>query len=177
MAAKAAESGWASLKKFCLLAWLPLCLESYNECLLQKVPYGITSCLGKSRTAPIYEPIVVVVSKMNGQMEILWTSTTKANLNCYPNHGLSKVIFVYSIPMGHDLSNINMKIACNKDIGGILGVKDSMVAHILGKGGSSPCQFASTEARKTARKVKDPKGKAKRGRARSLNNPLDSTLN
>src|SRR5258708_18295352 len=108
MAAKAAESGWASLKKFCLLAWLPLCLEPYNECLLQKVPYGITFCLGKSRTAPIYEPIVVVVSKMNSQMEILWTLPTKAKLNCYPNHGLSRVIFVYSIPMRRHLSNLHI---------------------------------------------------------------------
>jgi hypothetical protein len=39
-----------------------------------------------------------------------------------------------------------------------------MLAHILGKGGGSPCPNASSEARKTARKVKDPKGKGKRGR-------------
>jgi hypothetical protein len=39
-----------------------------------------------------------------------------------------------------------------------------MIAHILGKGGSSPCPNASTDARKTARKTKDPKGKEKRER-------------
>jgi hypothetical protein len=38
-----------------------------------------------------------------------------------------------------------------------------MLAHILGKGGSSLCPNASSEAWKTARKVKDPKGKGKRG--------------
>jgi len=54
--------------------------------------------------------------------------------------------------------------ACKKGIGGILGVKDSMVAHILGKGGNSPCPNASSEARKTARKVKNPEGEGKRGR-------------
>jgi len=42
-----------------------------------------------------------------------------------------------------------------------------MVAHILGKGGNQPCPYTSAEARKTARKVKDPKGKAKRGRESS----------
>jgi hypothetical protein len=91
----------------------------------------------------------------------------KASLNCYPNHGLLKVIFMYSMPKGHDLSNINMEIACKKDISGVLGVKDSIVAHILGKGDNSLCPFASTEARKTVRKVKDPKGKAKQGRESS----------
>jgi hypothetical protein len=39
-----------------------------------------------------------------------------------------------------------------------------MVAHILGKSGSKPCPNASTEARKTARKAKDPKAKGKRER-------------
>ena len=34
--------------------------------------------------------------------------------------------------------------------------------HILGKGGGSPCPNASSEAQKTARKVKDLKGKGKR---------------
>ena len=70
----------------------------------------------------------------------------------------------------HSLSNIKIiqyGKACKKDIGGVLGVKDSMVAHILGKGGNSPCPYASAEARKTARQVKDPKGKAKRGRESS----------
>jgi len=42
-----------------------------------------------------------------------------------------------------------------------------MVAHILGKGGNNPCHNASAEARKTARSVKDPKGKAKRERETS----------
>jgi hypothetical protein len=39
-----------------------------------------------------------------------------------------------------------------------------MVTHILGKGGNSPCPNASSEARKTAKQVKDPKGGGKRGR-------------
>ena len=54
--------------------------------------------------------------------------------------------------------------ACKKGIGGVLGVKDSMVAHILGKGGNSPCPNTSSEAWKTAKKVKGPKGEGKRGR-------------
>ena len=54
--------------------------------------------------------------------------------------------------------------ACKKGIGGILRVKDSMVAHILGKGGNSPGPNASLEAQKTAKKLKDLKGEGKRGR-------------
>ena len=53
--------------------------------------------------------------------------------------------------------------ACKKGIGGILRVKDSMVVHILGKGGNSPCPNTSSEAQKTAKKLKDLKGEGKRG--------------
>lgn len=50
--------------------------------------------------------------------------------------------------------------ACKAGIGGVLGVKDSMIAHILGKNGRDPCPNASDDAQKTARKEKkDPKGK------------------
>ncbi|KAF8883353.1 hypothetical protein CPB84DRAFT_1850995 [Gymnopilus junonius] len=54
--------------------------------------------------------------------------------------------------------------ACNRDVGGVLGVSSSMIAHILGKNGSKPCPNTSSEAHKTARKAKDPKGKEKRER-------------
>ena len=47
-------------------------------------------------------------------------------------------------------------------VGGVLGVKDSMVAHILGKGGNSRCPNASVAARKTARAVKGSKDPGKR---------------
>ncbi|KAF8164788.1 ribonuclease H-like domain-containing protein [Crassisporium funariophilum] len=57
--------------------------------------------------------------------------------------------------------------ACKKDIGGVLGVSSSMVAHILGKSGSKPCPNASAEARKTANRTRDPKGKEKREREES----------
>ncbi|GLB45578.1 putative protein of unknown function (DUF 659) [Lyophyllum shimeji] len=49
--------------------------------------------------------------------------------------------------------------ACKAHIGGVLGVKESMIAHILGKGGNSPCPNSSSEARKTARSLKKGKGK------------------
>jgi hypothetical protein len=52
-------------------------------------------------------------------------------------------------------------IACKRDVGGVLGVKDSMVAHVLGKGGSNPCPNASAAARNAARTVRK-KGKGKR---------------
>ena len=58
-----------------------------------------------------------------------------------------------------------MTAACKADVGGVLGVKDSMIAHILGKGGSIPCQNASVEARKMAKALKGGlNGKGKRGR-------------
>jgi hypothetical protein len=57
---------------------------------------------------------------------------------------------------------VENRTACKRDVGGVLGVKDPMVAHILGKGGKSPCPNASAEARKTAKKVKDLKGKRER---------------
>ena len=44
----------------------------------------------------------------------------------------------------------------------MLGVKDSMIAHILGKNNHNPCPNASNNAQKTARKEK--KGKKKRER-------------
>ena len=52
--------------------------------------------------------------------------------------------------------------ACKSDIGGVLGVKDSMIAHILGKNGSNPCQNASEDAQNAAKAQK--KGKKKRDR-------------
>ncbi|KAF8964926.1 ribonuclease H-like domain-containing protein [Flammula alnicola] len=50
--------------------------------------------------------------------------------------------------------------ACKADVGGVLGVKASMVAHILG--GKNPCPNASSAARKTAKAVKKGKGKRER---------------
>lgn len=49
--------------------------------------------------------------------------------------------------------------ACKADIGGVLGVKESMIAHILGKGGNTPCPNTSSEAWKAARRLKKGKGK------------------
>ena len=51
--------------------------------------------------------------------------------------------------------------ACKADVGGVLGVKDSMIVHILGKEGSIPCQNTSVEAWKTAKALKS--GKEKQG--------------
>ena len=51
-------------------------------------------------------------------------------------------------------------IACKADVGGILGVKDSMIAHILVKNGNNPCPNVSEDAQKTARTEK--KGKKKK---------------
>jgi hypothetical protein len=50
--------------------------------------------------------------------------------------------------------------ACKADVGGVLGVKDSMIAHILGKNGNNPCPNVSEDAQKTARTEK--KGKKKK---------------
>ena len=115
----------------------------------------------------MFEPIVVVVLKKNGLKEILWSLTTKANLNYYLSHGSSRVIDTFSMMHRTRLIFILCEKACKKDIGGVLGVKDSMLAHILGKGGNNPCPIASAEARKTARKLKEPKEKAKRERETS----------
>jgi hypothetical protein len=52
--------------------------------------------------------------------------------------------------------------ACKADVGGMLGVKEPMLAHILGKGGNSPCLNATSKARKMARAVKKGKGKRER---------------
>ena len=62
---------WDSLQK--KIVSTGFCLPS-TKCLLKKVPYGITSCLGKNRTGPTLVRIVVVVLKRNGLMEILWSS-------------------------------------------------------------------------------------------------------
>ncbi|KAG6886447.1 hypothetical protein C0992_003918 [Termitomyces sp. T32_za158] len=51
-----------------------------------------------------------------------------------------------------------VKQACKEDVGGVRGVRDSMIAHILGKSGSNPCPNASVAARKTAKMLKG-KGK------------------
>ena len=52
------------------------------------------------------------------------------------------------------------RTACKEGVGGVLGVKDSMIAHILGKNGHNPCANASNEAQNTAREEK--KGKKKK---------------
>lgn len=49
--------------------------------------------------------------------------------------------------------------ACKADVGGILGVKESMIAHMLGKGGNISCPNVSSEAHKTAITLKKGKGK------------------
>ena len=38
--------------------------------------------------------------------------------------------------------------ACQENVGGVLGVKDSIIAHILGKNGQNPCKNASNEAQR-----------------------------
>ena len=68
---------------------------------------------------PTLMHIVVVVLKRNGLMEILWSSMMKANLNCWLNHGLSKVIFTHLVPRVF-LMSITSFIhgkACKKNIG------------------------------------------------------------
>ncbi len=75
------------------------------------------------------------------------------------NHGSLMVSNIYQLY--HSLIFV-YATACKANIGGVLGVKEAMVAHILGKGGNNPCPNSSSEARKTARQVK--KGKAKRER-------------
>ncbi|PPQ78441.1 hypothetical protein CVT25_011885 [Psilocybe cyanescens] len=45
--------------------------------------------------------------------------------------------------------------ACDAGIGSVLGVKDSMIAHILGKSGNKPCPNASAKAHKTAKTMKN----------------------
>jgi hypothetical protein len=72
--------------------------------------------------------------------------------------GGCRLVFVYLV-----ITQILIyMIACKADVGGVLGVKDSMIAHILGKNSNNPCLNASEEAQKTARTAK--KGKKKRGR-------------
>lgn len=44
--------------------------------------------------------------------------------------------------------------ACKADVGGVLGVKDSMIAHILGKAGASACPNASKKAKKAAQEMR-----------------------
>ncbi|KAF8161032.1 ribonuclease H-like domain-containing protein [Crassisporium funariophilum] len=48
--------------------------------------------------------------------------------------------------------------ACKEDIGGVLGVKEAMVAHLLGKGGSKTCPNRS-EAQKVVQGLKKGRGK------------------
>ena len=50
-------------------------------------------------------------------------------------------------------------------VGGVLGVKKSMVAHILGKNGNNPCPNASDGALRVVREEK--KGTKKRGRGKA----------
>ncbi|KAG6895874.1 hypothetical protein C0992_011855 [Termitomyces sp. T32_za158] len=49
--------------------------------------------------------------------------------------------------------------ACKNDVGGVLGVKNLMIAHILGKNGSHPCPNASAHAQKMAKALKKRKEK------------------
>ena len=65
-----------------------------------------------------------------------------------------------NLPYVASVSNAKLSCkACKADVGGVLGVKDSMVAHISGR---SPCPNASPAARKTARALKKGKGKRER---------------
>ncbi|KAG6903137.1 hypothetical protein C0995_004684 [Termitomyces sp. Mi166 len=50
--------------------------------------------------------------------------------------------------------------ACKEDVGGVRGVRESMIAHILGNGKDGPCPNTSSDARKAARQLK--KGDKKR---------------
>ncbi|KAG6888519.1 hypothetical protein C0992_008317 [Termitomyces sp. T32_za158] len=64
-----------------------------------------------------------------------------------------------------------VKEACNDDIGGVLGVKESMIAHILGKNGVNPCPNTSTQARKMAKALKE--GRRKRSKDEVSENQSD----
>ncbi|KAG6876721.1 hypothetical protein C0993_000856 [Termitomyces sp. T159_Od127] len=58
--------------------------------------------------------------------------------------------------------------ACKEDVGGVLGVKESMIAHILGK---NSCSNVSTQAQKMAKAPK--KGKGNRSKDKALENEAD----
>ncbi|KAF8151367.1 hypothetical protein B0H34DRAFT_678015 [Crassisporium funariophilum] len=79
--------------------------------------------------------------------------------------GESWVIDGKSIDISHTSGFLNLHLSAMKAVvGGVLGVKDSMITQILGKGGNSQCPNASAEAQKTAKKVKDLKDLGKRER-------------
>ncbi|KAG6835085.1 hypothetical protein H0H93_005000 [Arthromyces matolae] len=66
-------------------------------------------------------------------------------------------------------------MATNEDVGGVLGVKDSMIAHVLGKGnGGSPCPNATSDARKVARELRDGTKSGSRGPTNKRSRGKDS---
>jgi hypothetical protein len=60
-----------------------------------------------------------------------------------------------------------MTPAFEEDVGGVRGVKESMIAHILGKGGVGGCSNASKKARQIAKKMKGGNGKRERENSES----------
>jgi hypothetical protein len=56
-----------------------------------------------------------------------------------------------------------LQIACKAGVRGVLGVKDSMIAHLLGRCGHGPCQNASSEAQKVVKALRKGKGKRDQG--------------
>ncbi|TFK73763.1 hypothetical protein BDN72DRAFT_834384 [Pluteus cervinus] len=56
--------------------------------------------------------------------------------------------------------------AMKSDVGGVLGVRRSMLAHILGKGGSGPCPNVGLEVKKLAKSLKSGKSNGKENRKR-----------
>ncbi|KAG6861616.1 hypothetical protein C0995_014055 [Termitomyces sp. Mi166 len=61
--------------------------------------------------------------------------------------------------------------ACKDDVGGVFRVKESMIAHILGKNRANPCLNVSAQALKIAKTIK--KGKGKRSKDEASENEAD----
>ena len=80
-------------------------------------------------------------------------------LSYHQNHGSLQVSITHSLSQKSLHANFHV-IACKADVGGVLGVKDSMIAHILGKNGNNSCPNVSEDAQKTVRT--EMKGKKKK---------------
>jgi hypothetical protein len=114
--------------------------------------------MAKNRMYHIFGHIVAVVLRMHIPQERLLNLMMMGTLGYHQNHGYLHVRITYILSQKSLGANSNV-IACKADVGGVLGVKDSKIAHILGKNSSNPCPNASEDARKAARTVK--KGKKK----------------
>jgi hypothetical protein len=101
----------------------------------------------------IFGHIVAVVLRMHIPQERLLNLTTMGALGYHQNHGWLQVRITYILSRKSLGANFNA-IACKADVSGVLGVKDSMIAHILGKNSSNPCPNTSEDAWKAARQLR-----------------------